>query len=293
MIENKTVIYIAGYGRSGSTLLDAILGGSEGVTNTGELGSIFDELLEGNACSCGYCYETCERWSLFSAGISEADLVRFRDITRYIDSRHSLLRPHLKVLSAGQKELYRQAIGYVFNTISSPVVVDSTKTAQNGSFRPIALRDILGFDVKVIHLKRGFTSVLKSVSKGSNRKMLGKKDIRVKFLAQLGFQSKDPFFENNKNALGNMFRGAAGYFFANREAARLKSIFGDENFLRLDYETLLKNPIAVLSSIEEKFNVSLSDSKQVISDHGVFERGHIVGGNRMAQQDIIVRRPYR
>jgi hypothetical protein len=288
MVDKKTIIYIAGYGRSGSTLLDAILGNSEQAINAGELNTIFDEVLEGNNCSCGQSYVLCKRWSPLFSTLQKIDLIQLRKINRDVDGRQSVLRPHAKMLSSEQKELYIKATSLVFNRLASPFIIDSSKTAQNSTYRPIALRDISGFDVKVIHLKRKFFPVLKSISKGSNRKMLGKKDIRVKFLAQFGFRYKNPYFENDRSSVVNLVRGAVGYWLANREAAQLKEKFGDDNFLRLDFELLVQDPLEVMSQIEKQFSICLSNSRNIIKGDGVFKKGHIVGGNRLAQNDIII-----
>jgi len=48
------VIYIAGWGRSGSTLIDGILGHTPGLVSVGEIKFIWERgFIENRRCSCG------------------------------------------------------------------------------------------------------------------------------------------------------------------------------------------------------------------------------------------------
>jgi len=65
--KRQKVIYIAGLGHSGSTLLDMSLGTLPGVTGLGELKTIMDDRTRDNHfssfCSCGKTATQCEVWS--------------------------------------------------------------------------------------------------------------------------------------------------------------------------------------------------------------------------------------
>ncbi|NNE43484.1 MAG: hypothetical protein HKN12_04695, partial [Gemmatimonadetes bacterium] len=58
----ERVVYITGYGRSGSTLLDILIGQADGVTGVGELDLLHRDWGE-RGCSCGKDYDDCEFWS--------------------------------------------------------------------------------------------------------------------------------------------------------------------------------------------------------------------------------------
>src|ERR1700722_4118425 len=59
-----TVIYIAGSGRSGSTLLERVLGGMPGAVNVGELIDLFRRTAPlGERCGCGLAFTECPFWS--------------------------------------------------------------------------------------------------------------------------------------------------------------------------------------------------------------------------------------
>ena len=64
MSKPITLLYIAGTGRSGSTLLNNLLGQIPGFTAVGELYSIWDRgLLERQLCGCGEPLPDCPLWS--------------------------------------------------------------------------------------------------------------------------------------------------------------------------------------------------------------------------------------
>jgi len=58
------VLYITGWGRSGSTILDNIMGQIDGFFSVGELRYIWDRnLIENRLCGCGVPLEECPIWS--------------------------------------------------------------------------------------------------------------------------------------------------------------------------------------------------------------------------------------
>ena len=63
MSQKIKVLYVIGKGRSGSTLLDRMLGELDGYISTGELWKIWKRgVLEGEPCGCGETLVDCEFW---------------------------------------------------------------------------------------------------------------------------------------------------------------------------------------------------------------------------------------
>ena len=59
-----SVLYIAGPGRSGSTLLDTMLGQIDGFVSVGELRNLWARGLgDGWPCGCGAAVRDCPFWS--------------------------------------------------------------------------------------------------------------------------------------------------------------------------------------------------------------------------------------
>ncbi len=103
------VLYIAGYGRSGSTLLGNILGQIDGFFFVSEIHNIWTHIAEDRLCACGQTISRCPVWSEIIAtafggypGIDLQQMQALRD--RSIPDRHALLRaaPFLRRRSMAQ-----------------------------------------------------------------------------------------------------------------------------------------------------------------------------------------------
>ena len=69
-----TVIYIAGAGHSGSTLLDLLLGSVPGVLSMGEVNTIWSRAAaRRDHCSCGELLDDCTLWGAVNSAVAAAD----------------------------------------------------------------------------------------------------------------------------------------------------------------------------------------------------------------------------
>ena len=58
------ILFVGGEGRSGTTLLDQLLGQVPGVASTGELFAIWEHgVLDDDRCGCGAPFSACPVWS--------------------------------------------------------------------------------------------------------------------------------------------------------------------------------------------------------------------------------------
>lgn len=167
--ENQQVkmLYIAGSGRSGSTILGRILGQVEGFFLVGELRYIWDRgLIENRLCSCGVNFKECPVWGKIlsyafggSDRVDAEELVRLRD--RGLRTRHVMLAPtrgtvQAKVAQMGEyngalEKLYRAA-QFVSR---SRVIVDTSK----GPAYAQVLQNIPSIDLYILHLVRDSRAV--------------------------------------------------------------------------------------------------------------------------------------
>ena len=60
--KNIKVLYIAGNGHSGSTLLDIVIGSNPSIFSAGELGFITRPSIWEEFCSCGTKISECTLW---------------------------------------------------------------------------------------------------------------------------------------------------------------------------------------------------------------------------------------
>jgi hypothetical protein len=158
-----TVLYVAGAGRSGSTILDNILGQVEGAASVGELRFLWERgILEGRLCGCGRPFLECPVWNpILREAFPDSDL---RELARRMVElqREGTRARHLpKLLRRRSREhLQRSMSEYLGNLsrlyevthrqLGGPVLIDSSKLPPYG-----AMLDMLpGVEVRVVHLIR-------------------------------------------------------------------------------------------------------------------------------------------
>lgn len=157
------VAYVGGFGRSGSTLLDNILGQIPRVAAVGELMYVWDRgLIENRLCGCRKPFRTCKFWgAVFDAAFGGFDKV---DAYEMVELRRRSDRPRYNaLLIAGKwtREKLRRRAGYravvferLYKAISevseSQVILDSSKTPCQAEL----LKDMATVDPYVIHLVR-------------------------------------------------------------------------------------------------------------------------------------------
>ncbi len=172
MNDVTRVISIAGSDRSGSTLLDTILGTVDGFFSAGELRYLWERgVIEGRRCGCGDPIPECEVWGPVLAALAghdgipdatafvgELDLLR----TRYAPlamtpfSRARFVR-HIEPIV----DVYARLLPTVREITGSRVIVDSSK-------RPLytfMLSRVPGVELTVVHVVRDPRAVAHSRSR--------------------------------------------------------------------------------------------------------------------------------
>ncbi len=145
MPEDKIkVLYIAGFGRSGSTILGNILGEVEGLFHGGELNFIWEHnLLENRLCGCGAPFNECEVWgSVFERAFGGMERADAREMTRLQNLGARTRHVPLMLSSRGRRALasrlgkYMARLGRLYRAIGestdSRVIVDSSKMPSYG-----------------------------------------------------------------------------------------------------------------------------------------------------------------
>lgn len=138
-MKQVKVLYFAGWGRSGTTVLGNIMGQLAGYTNVGELYYLWDRgLIDGQPCGCGESLAACEMWREVGerafGGWGQAEAGRFRQLRNEgLRTRHlPLLRfksSRAKVIERTQP--FRDALGKLYRAIAETtgceVIVDTSK----------------------------------------------------------------------------------------------------------------------------------------------------------------------
>jgi hypothetical protein len=168
MVDPIKVIYIAGDGRSGSTLLARMLGAIPGFVCLGEVVHLWERgFAQGEPCGCGLPVPDCPFWAevLGLTGCGESYARRMLELRRRIDRQRFIpfmlsppatpeFRRLLREYTEGLTLLYTAAL----RAANARVVVDSSKHASTA----FALRGAAGLDLCVVHLVRDSRGVVNS-----------------------------------------------------------------------------------------------------------------------------------
>lgn len=273
--DNKTskmqkVLYIAGYGRSGSTILDVILGNHPDVISAGELTYLVDEWhAPERRCACGSPYTNCSFWRELPESVSLSE--KMARVVRQIESRHATLPFLLNDFSKEKKETYRRfqngVFSYLTETADTSIVVDSSKSAGDAAMRLYALSHLVGLDVYVLHLVRDGRATLASlVRNGRNWALEG--------------HAEQPFFPG--------MRAIAGWTLANLWVLGLsRKCFCPDRYLRVRFEDLVAHPETTLETIGDYIGINAEGLIDRAVKGCSFNVGHNVGGNRIRHQQSI------
>lgn len=165
MASIPPVVYIAGSGRSGSTLLEGLLCERMDAVGVGELAYVWNRGFRLNErCGCGEPFSQCPFWrevaeqAFGSRGVdsladSQRFLYRMRNVPKFRVRafQSGAFREHLAQLVDGYERLY-EAIAAVSG---AAVIIDSSKFAVHGHL----LAELTHGDLRVIHLIRDSRAV--------------------------------------------------------------------------------------------------------------------------------------
>jgi hypothetical protein len=169
MKRNKpyTVIYIQGYGHSGTTILDILLGSSADAFSCGELTFINREGIADEFCSCNNRIGQCSFWSPVMKLWSEKStipLTDYKKLRNQFEGNRSYLRVLKNQIFPSQIfRTYIESTELLYDTIyencGTSFIIDSSKQAT----RPFVLTKFA--EVQVLHICRNFRGVLNSEKK--------------------------------------------------------------------------------------------------------------------------------
>lgn len=165
------VLFIGGYGRSGSTLLDRVLGSTEGFFSAGELRHVFAEgYCENRLCGCGRPFAECPFWTEVTerafGGAERLDPRFLLAVKERVDQYWRV--PQIATGLAGRRRReqlrwYAGRLRRLYEAIASvsgaAVIIDSSKDVSHGY--------VLGaiepaIDLRVLHLVRDSRAVAHS-----------------------------------------------------------------------------------------------------------------------------------
>lgn len=269
---NKTafdVIYIAGYGRSGSTLLELLLGAIPGAFGGGELHGIYS--LKG--CFNSMSPEVSEFWGkVWGCLFKKMPRLEVEGAQRRQLNFESLvsLPRHLCRYRSHDVDCYGEVQAKLFESIrevsTQETVIDSSKSTRLTAFRPVALARYAGQNVKMIHLVRDGRAVLWSQMRGDNKKIeSGSCDTSLPFALP---------------------RTLIGWVFANCSAWIAGLLLPSGSTIRVRYEDLAKCPAHELKRIGDFLSLDTNAIVVMLDKAEHIAPGVQFSGNRMRFKGI-------
>jgi hypothetical protein len=165
------LIYIAGYGRSGSTLLDIALGQHPSIMGAGEVTTLSRHVWENDEyCACGAPVQDCPIWKpIVEQWRDDEPISLMAEYRTEQEKSESIVGGRLFHATRHQNHVRRTVkLLQTMSAISGrPVLVDSSKLPGRAS----ALAKMPGIELYVIHLVRDGRGVAWSLSKGYRRQV--------------------------------------------------------------------------------------------------------------------------
>jgi hypothetical protein len=176
MTDTTRIVYIGGFGRSGSTLFERALSRVDGFCSVGEVRHIWDRsFAENQLCGCGRPFRECEFWQAVVREafggfdqVDTANMVRLKhavDRTRYIPAMIAGRSGGYHHRFAEYAEVLRRLYGGIRKVSGCRLVIDSSKEPSYG----FILRGLADIDLSVIHLVRDSRAVAFSWLKKKER----------------------------------------------------------------------------------------------------------------------------
>ena len=232
----RKIILIAGHSRSGSTLLDRLLGGMAGFVTVGELRCLWIRgLLGDELCGCGTPFRSCGHWRDIVAGLPAAEtreaytsrVLRVQKTVEKSKMIPLLLAPSLRSKEFSDrldeyKHALRRLVSRIFEKTGARVIVDSSKKPAYA----LIMKELFGDDVHVVHLVRDSRAVAFS-------------RLRTKLRPEVHWMKKNM-------AIGNPLRTGVEWRLANNI---LSAMYDAGRCTQLRYEDLVDRPRATIASL--------------------------------------------
>lgn len=255
------VLYLAGSGRSGSTLIDMILGQVPGCCPVGEVRDVWDYGLRDNRlCGCGAPVRSCEMWKRVFAEMETGRPFDHEKMT-YWRERYARTKRLVPIFLKGKRyaqgkdvEEYLRVTEEMYHALArasgSDVIVDSSKWPTYG----FLLSNIESFDMYVLHLVRDPRACAFSWQR--------KKEIEPgKYL-----DIQSPVFTTSYWATWN---------------PAIRKLFGGwkDRYMFLRYEDFVKAPRATINEVLEFIGVDPAGNPFVSEDRVPVTPAHSIEGN--------------
>lgn len=265
------VIYIAGYGRSGSTLLDIALGQHPSIMGGGEITTLARHVWENDEyCACGLPVQDCPVWKPIVEGWRQDEPVTLLSEYRKAQERTEGVVGFARILKLPHWSRHVRRTANLLRSITQvsgrSIIVDSSKLPGRG----FALASMPGVELHVVHLVRDGRGVAWSLSKSYGRQL------------EKGLQRE----LRPKPVIYSAIRWAT----INLATELLCRRVGSRRSIRIRYEDFVADPNATIAQIFAMVGVVPHDLP-TDTDDCPLSPGHQVAGSRhRMERSITIRK---
>lgn len=266
MPDDPLVLYIAGWGRSGSTLLERLLAEVDGVTLLGEVVHLWERGVRRNElCACGHPFADCPFWSEVGrrafGGWEQVDLDRLAHLRDRVDRQRRLPRTVRRRPDAATRSAVLEYAGH-FRAVHAAaqevsgarILVDSSKEIPAAT----ALSHLADLDLRVLHIVRDARGVAYSWSK-----VVARPEADGEPMPRFSpARSTALWLSGNLTVQGLAWRGVP--------------------LTRMRYEDLVADPAAAVAAAWRDLELPGEPALPMVDDHSIDLRPcHSVAGNPM------------
>jgi len=262
--DNVKVVMIIGRGRSGSTILDNLLGEIDGFFSAGQLHDIWKRWFMGFKCGCGKPVIECELWasvigqSLLDRSGDKVDPARAlawrNEVLRLRHTRRLAGRSPSRLSDWPALEGYAHVMSRVYQSIAaatgSKVIIDSSKLPAVAAF----LQAVPGIRPYIVHLVRDPRAIAYS------------------------YQRTKLTVDRQMNREGSV-ESSLRYMYRHLASHAVARTYPNERFIRLRYEDFVAHPSETLERVAHL--VGSHPTKLPVDDNGVatLRPNHTAAGN--------------
>ena len=266
MTRRPTVLFIAGIGRSGSTLVDRALGEVPGFQSLGEVVHLWRRgLIDNEQCGSSEPFRSCPFWNKVGhvafGGWDRLDAEATIELQRRVDRTRYVPLLATKHLTRGFRaplERYASILGDVYNAAAeisgARVLIDSSKHVSTA----YVLRHVGAIDLAVLHLVRDPRAVAYAWTKTKARPSAGA-DAEMARYSPL----RTSTFYTVQNAM--------------LDALRMTNV----PYLRMRYEDFTSAPASTMKQVLQLAGDASAPLDAIDGHEITLSSNHNVGGNPM------------
>lgn len=263
----KTLIYIIGAGRSGTTFLDIVLGNNKNTISLGEINRFFKR--NGIPPKRDVESDVYLLWEKISQSFKNTPNERTFDELNTLFRNNEFHSKFLKSLLKNNESRYRHLLKDFYKSIvtnvDDSIIIESSKYPAR-ALNISSYLDKSDFNIKYVYLKKDPVKVVKSFNK---------KDIEQPsksfLMANIYYLSVNIMCSCAIRIL--KYRGHQTYCFKN--------------------ETFLQNPKTILHEASEALNEDFSESQEKILKNKPLNTGFLFDGNRIRLKETLFLEPYK